>query len=282
MTYAEKLRDPRWQKKRLEIMSRDRFTCRKCQDATKTLNVHHRYYTKGSMPWEYPDDALVTFCEPCHRIIEKRVESINKGIHANDYRQEMFHKMLNAVESEGPYSYPGCGWSVDAVGDFLKLYEDAICDVDEEALDIGLYESYEKVRLLEAQVYEVLKGLMGCINEANRIVYAIWSAHEASSKIEVHTTIPSVNGSQGNEGFWTEFLTNVNKRRPLILHWVQAATLLEIGEGVVKLGFPDSEEIAMRALMIDTTRAFLEEAAKSILGREVTFQMVIDRLEVCK
>jgi len=27
LTYSEKLKDPRWQKKRLEILSRDNFTC---------------------------------------------------------------------------------------------------------------------------------------------------------------------------------------------------------------------------------------------------------------
>lgn len=31
------------------------------------LNVHHNYYTRGKKPWEYPDDALVTLCEDCHK-----------------------------------------------------------------------------------------------------------------------------------------------------------------------------------------------------------------------
>lgn len=32
----------------------------------KGLNVHHRYYTKGSKPWEYSNDALLTLCQDCH------------------------------------------------------------------------------------------------------------------------------------------------------------------------------------------------------------------------
>lgn len=32
MTYSQKLRDPRWQKKRLEILERDSFTCQHCHD----------------------------------------------------------------------------------------------------------------------------------------------------------------------------------------------------------------------------------------------------------
>lgn len=65
--YAAKLRDPRWQKKRLEIMQRDEFTCQKCCDTTTTLNVHHNYYEPNTEPWDYPDSALVTFCEICHQ-----------------------------------------------------------------------------------------------------------------------------------------------------------------------------------------------------------------------
>jgi hypothetical protein len=65
-TYSEKLKDPRWQRLRLEIFQRDDFACRKCGDKTRTLAVHHLYYERGREPWEYPATALVTLCEPCH------------------------------------------------------------------------------------------------------------------------------------------------------------------------------------------------------------------------
>lgn len=68
-TYWELLRDPRWQRKRLEIMERDDFKCRECGDGTTTLNVHHSYYAKSHKPWEYEDDSLRTLCEPCHELI---------------------------------------------------------------------------------------------------------------------------------------------------------------------------------------------------------------------
>jgi hypothetical protein len=64
--YAEKLRDPRWQKVRLEVLARDRWRCQICDDPTSTLAVHHRYYLRNREPWEYPLDALVTLCEFCH------------------------------------------------------------------------------------------------------------------------------------------------------------------------------------------------------------------------
>jgi len=65
-TYSEKLRDPRWQRKRLEIMQRDGFACRLCGDKENTLNVHHLYYDRDAEPWDYPSSALVTTCEVCH------------------------------------------------------------------------------------------------------------------------------------------------------------------------------------------------------------------------
>ena len=64
--YMKKLRDPRWQKKRLKILERDGFTCRFCSATEETLHIHHLYYEWGKNPWEYPDDALLTLCEGCH------------------------------------------------------------------------------------------------------------------------------------------------------------------------------------------------------------------------
>ena len=66
MTYAEKFKDPRWQKKRLEVLERDKWACKNCGDSESTLHVHHKYYTKGKDPWEYPIDAFLTLCAECH------------------------------------------------------------------------------------------------------------------------------------------------------------------------------------------------------------------------
>lgn len=65
-TYAEKLKDPRWQKMRLEVLQRDGWECQNCTSTTTTLHVHHRYYERGADPWAYPLDALVTLCAKCH------------------------------------------------------------------------------------------------------------------------------------------------------------------------------------------------------------------------
>jgi len=69
--WAAQYMDSRWQQKRLEIMARDKWTCKSCGATGEgvTLNVHHAYYESGKKPWEYPEEALVTWCSECH---EKR------------------------------------------------------------------------------------------------------------------------------------------------------------------------------------------------------------------
>jgi len=65
--YSEKLKDPRWQKKRLEIFERDDWTCIICGDDKSTLNVHHTYYDYKLNPWEYKNIQLKTLCRRCHK-----------------------------------------------------------------------------------------------------------------------------------------------------------------------------------------------------------------------
>jgi hypothetical protein len=76
-SYQELLKDPRWQKKRLEILGEQEFSCENCGDNKSTLHVHHGTYLKGKKPWEYPDELLHVLCETCHSEIEKCKEEVN-------------------------------------------------------------------------------------------------------------------------------------------------------------------------------------------------------------
>jgi len=68
MTYSEKLKHPKWQRKRLKILERDNFTCKYCGDTETELHVHHTKY-EGE-PHEAPDEYLETVCKYCHSILE--------------------------------------------------------------------------------------------------------------------------------------------------------------------------------------------------------------------
>lgn len=97
MTYSEKLRDPRWQKKRLEIMNRDGFKCRDCGSDVITLSVHHHRYKANAEPWEYPAHDLGTFCQPCHDARHAQLKLLRTAI-------ECFASQLTAAEIERFYT----------------------------------------------------------------------------------------------------------------------------------------------------------------------------------
>jgi hypothetical protein len=65
MTYSEKLKDPRWQKKRLAILERAGWKCQCCGDDKQSLQIHHLIYLKGE-PWDAPDENLECLCRDCH------------------------------------------------------------------------------------------------------------------------------------------------------------------------------------------------------------------------
>jgi len=78
MKYLEKIKDPRWQKKRLEVLERDDWQCQKCGDKETTLHVHHLRYIPNKAPWEYKNYNLLTLCSNCHEYeteIRKECES---------------------------------------------------------------------------------------------------------------------------------------------------------------------------------------------------------------
>lgn len=64
MTYAEKLKDPRWKAKRSEVLERDGHTCKDC-GACEELHVHHCAY-QGRDPWDTDSSFLITICASCH------------------------------------------------------------------------------------------------------------------------------------------------------------------------------------------------------------------------
>lgn len=67
MTFAEQLKHPKWQQKRLEVMQRCGFMCINCEDKNTTLHIHHPFYRKGAKLWEYETDELLCLCEKCHQ-----------------------------------------------------------------------------------------------------------------------------------------------------------------------------------------------------------------------
>jgi 5-methylcytosine-specific restriction endonuclease McrA len=106
LTYRDKLRDPRWQKKRFEILTRDNWTCCSCGAKDRNLQVHHLVYARHD-PWEYDNECLQTLCEDCHlerqeitdklanamRIALKNIPTRRLEVVANRMIEEAFGQM---------------------------------------------------------------------------------------------------------------------------------------------------------------------------------------------
>lgn len=107
-SYAELLKMPKWQKKRLEIFNRDNWTCQECGDTKSTLHVHHLKYVKGKKPWEYAKKDLITLCEKCHeakheerKFIKFMEDGIEKTLNDNNlidaYNLEKIHEIYRFI-----------------------------------------------------------------------------------------------------------------------------------------------------------------------------------------
>src|SRR5262249_32463891 len=111
MSYSERLKDTRWRLKRARILYRDNFTCRWCgiRDEAESvwpgnppkihLEVHHFEYASSFLPWDVPDDWLVTLCAYCHTTVTKTVGRI---IGDGDRERERFatrNKILAEAEA---------------------------------------------------------------------------------------------------------------------------------------------------------------------------------------
>ena len=105
-TYSQKLKDPRWQKKRLEILQRDDFTCQNCHDRTSQLHVHHKKYNFGNDIWDYNNELLITFCNECHNKVSELKKNIKLRIDLDfvfpDYLNEL-DEILEIIECFNPY-----------------------------------------------------------------------------------------------------------------------------------------------------------------------------------
>lgn len=83
--YQKKLTDPRWQKRRLEVLNAADFACSNCGDDKTSLHVHHAIYFKGLDPWEYADEHLVCLCAPCHSEQTEASKKLKVLLAANPY-----------------------------------------------------------------------------------------------------------------------------------------------------------------------------------------------------
>jgi 5-methylcytosine-specific restriction endonuclease McrA len=65
--YRRLLQDPKWKIKASFIRKRDNHMCCHCGKKSHRLQVHHKKYIDGLMPWEYENELLESLCSTCHK-----------------------------------------------------------------------------------------------------------------------------------------------------------------------------------------------------------------------
>lgn len=126
MAYADDLRHPKWQRKRLEVMQAADWRCSSCSSEDRTLHVHHRRYVKGRKPWEYDNTDLISLCEECHTLFHQ-VDDRYKDLESSR-KQAILQKTLGSnseLVRRGPFAFakhphkaneslvihvPSCAW----------------------------------------------------------------------------------------------------------------------------------------------------------------------------
>ncbi len=102
--YLAKLRDPRWQKRRNDVLIRDEYTCQMCganESHGRNLQVHHAFYSKRfEFPWEYPIETLYTMCEKCHPAAETIKQQIYGSLAyvSPRYQHHVFYAIREFIE----------------------------------------------------------------------------------------------------------------------------------------------------------------------------------------
>lgn len=143
MTYGEQLKHPNWQRKRLEILQRDGFTCQECYDTESTLHVHHKRYVKGRSVWEYEGHELVTLCDQCHEAAHSRSNRLSF--------------VCSFARSDGPYNHSEliallAGWlgrGVEEDFDFESKENERVFTVGEIAAVLSIHFDATSEKLVE-------------------------------------------------------------------------------------------------------------------------------------
>lgn len=99
MTYKEQIKHPKWQRRRLEILEKDDFTCQMCGDKEMTLNVHHLHYHKNRDIWDYKDWELITLCDDCHSNEHSKIEDILDRIESIKSRGITMFEIYSLLEN---------------------------------------------------------------------------------------------------------------------------------------------------------------------------------------
>jgi len=74
MSYQAQLKQPEWQRRRMEMLERADCRCQHCDTRDESLEIHHHHYVPSRFAWEYTDDELMVLCKSCHQEIHSIID----------------------------------------------------------------------------------------------------------------------------------------------------------------------------------------------------------------
>lgn len=101
MNYAQQIKHPNWQRKRLEVLEYYNFECMECGAKESTLNIHHPFYKRGAMIWQYEIEELQCLCEKCHKE-EHAIDEQIKKLLSETYADNKL-RILGQLKGSKPY-----------------------------------------------------------------------------------------------------------------------------------------------------------------------------------
>ena len=101
-SFTEQYKNPKWQKKRLEILERDEYSCTECGNEEKTLHVHHYIYHKNKKVWEYDNKYLITLCDDCHSNWHESYDNIKENLCVGSTQLGEIANIITLLKSKSP------------------------------------------------------------------------------------------------------------------------------------------------------------------------------------
>lgn len=68
--YGTLLKRPEWTNRRRELLG-DAHRCELSEKTDNGIELHHKYYVRNRLPWEYPDNSFMILCSSCHTAYHK-------------------------------------------------------------------------------------------------------------------------------------------------------------------------------------------------------------------
>ena len=174
MDYRQKLLDGRWQRKRLQILERDGFSCQQCR-RQDNVQIHHNWYLKNMEPWDYSGEQLITLCSVHHDEITEIQKKLKQLLSESgpELQKEVYEVLLAKKTAIPEFFADAPRWVLCTLVASEKAQESLICDfqvMDEDGntfrsrQELGIWHEERLERNRSRELFSLLCRATGVSN----------------------------------------------------------------------------------------------------------------------